>query len=341
MSDERIFIEDVISDLRRVQAFDPEQLRQTVRLGSESDFSEAVLPAQRIVSLFKKFPEEAIEELTFQQKKQLQEWCKSVFNLFGEVQSIKQADGDFIARRDSLIVQTKQSHDLYLEKLQPLISFAVARTVDFNSLTADARSAVQAIRDESTKIQDELVTISNESNKVLQQVKDAAAEQGVTQQAKYFKDEALIHAAESKKWLVASIGSVILLLIYAVATLFFPYLEMFAADSLANAVQLTASKILVFLVLTFSALQSVKAYSAHKHNEVTNRHRQNALMTYRTLAEAGGTAETKDVVLQFAASAIYSPNESGYLKNEDRGALPNPVLSLTPRNSGSGSAHSE
>lgn len=341
MSDERIFIEDVISDLRRVQEFDPEELRQNDRLGRESDFSEAVCPAQRVVSIFKKLPEDAIDELTFQQKKQLQGWCKSIFNLFDEIKSIKLADGEFVSRRDELISQTKQAHDTYLEKLQPLISFAVARTVDFNALTSDARSAVQAIKDESAKIQEELLEISKEASNVLQQVKDAAAEQGVTQQAKYFSDEAVLHANASFKWLIASIGSVLTLFTYSAFTLFFPYLEFFTADTLTDAVQLTASKVLVFLVLTFSALQSVKVYSAHKHNEVTNRHRQNALMTYRTLAEAGGNSETKDVVLQYAASAIYTPNDSGYLKHEDRGTLPSPIVGLNTRALSGGSGQAE
>jgi hypothetical protein len=261
--------------------------------------------------------------------------------LFDEIKTIKLADGDFVSRRDELISQTSQANDIYLAKIQPLIAYAVARTVDFNSLTIEARKAVQAIRDENANLQHELEIISNESKQVLQQVKDAAAEQGVTQQAIYFKDEAEIHNKASVKWLSASVVSIAVLLCYSTLSLFFPYIDLFTADDVVEAVQLTASKLLIFAVLTFAAVQCVKIYLSHKHNEVTNRHRQNALMTYTTLANAAGTAEAKDVVLQYAAGAIYSPTDSGYLKSEDRGTLPAPVLGLSPRSLGSGSAQTE
>lgn len=341
MSEEKIIIEDVIADLKRIQDFPVEELRQNERLGRESDFSEAITPAQRVVNVFKKFPIDAVEELTFQQKKELQGWCKSIYNLFDEIKTIKLADGDFVSRRDELISQTKQANDIYLSRLQPLISYAVARTVDFNSLTIEARKAVQAIRDENIQIQLELEAISNESRQVLQQVKDAAAEQGVTQQAIYFKDEAEVHGVASERWLWASISSTAVLLSYSALSLFFPYFEVFTADSIVEAVQLTASKLLIFAVLTFAVVQCVKVYLAHRHNEVTNRHRQNALMTYTTLANAAGTTEAKDVVLQYAAGAIYSPNDSGYLKNEDRGLLPSPVVGFNPRSLASGASQAE
>lgn len=341
MSDDRTIIEDLIADLKRIQDFDVEELRQNDRLGRESDFSEAVAPAHRVVNVFRKFPIDAVDELTVQQRKDLQGWCKSIYNLFDEIKTIKLADGDFVSRRDELISQTSQANDIYLAKLQPLIAYAVARTVDFNSLTIEARKAVQAIRDENANLQHELEIISNESKQVLQQVKDAAAEQGVTQQAIYFKDEAEIHNKAAVKWLSASVVSIAVLLCYSTLSLFFPYIDLFTADDVVEAVQLTASKLLIFAVLTFAAVQCVKIYLSHKHNEVTNRHRQNALMTYTTLANAAGTAEAKDVVLQYAAGAIYSPTDSGYLKSEDRGTLPAPVLGLSPRSLGSGSAQTE
>lgn len=171
MSDDRTIIEDLIADLKRIQDFDVEELRQNDRLGRESDFSEAVAPAHRVVNVFRKFPIDAVDELTVQQRKDLQGWCKSIYNLFDEIKTIKLADGDFVSRRDELISQTSQANDIYLAKLQPLIAYAVARTVDFNSLTIEARKAVQAIRDENANLQHELEIISNESKQVLQQVK--------------------------------------------------------------------------------------------------------------------------------------------------------------------------
>ena len=43
-----------------------------------------------------------------------------------------------------------------------------------------------------------------------------------------------------------------------------------------------------------------------------NRHRQNALLTYRSLVEASGESGTEDIVLAHAASCIFSPQETGF-----------------------------
>ena len=53
-------------------------------------------------------------------------------------------------------------------------------------------------------------------------------------------------------------------------------------------------------------------YTTHKHNAVVNRHRQNALLTYRALVEASATKGTEDIVLAHAASCIFSPQETGF-----------------------------
>lgn len=54
-------------------------------------------------------------------------------------------------------------------------------------------------------------------------------------------------------------------------------------------------------------------------------------MTYKTLAEAGNAPELRDAVLQHAAAAIYAPNDSGYLKSEERGYGAQSLLALLPR----------
>jgi hypothetical protein len=62
-----------------------------------------------------------------------------------------------------------------------------------------------------------------------------------------------------------------------------------------------------------------KNFLSHKHNSIVNKHRQNALMTYSALADAASSEEAKDIVLNHAASCIFSPQETGYIKNESAG----------------------
>lgn len=152
----------------------------------------------------------------------------------------------------------------------------------------------------------------------------------MTQTARYFKEEADAHETSSSKWLLISCVAAFLVLAFSISSLFL--FDCFAPNSIFESAQLVASKLLIFFVLAYALIQCVRNYSAHKHNAVTNRHRQNALMTYKTLAEAGNTPELRDAVLQHAAAAIYSPNDSGYLKGEERGYGGQSLVALAARN---------
>ena len=123
----------------------------------------------------------------------------------------------------------------------------------------------------------------------------------------------------AKKWMVASILTALAVLVYSILTLFFTKIPLLTAPTPTEAIQLTASKFLVFFVLVYALFQCVKNYSANMHNSIVNKHRQNSLMTYQTLAEAGATAATREIVLLHAATAIYAPTDSGFVRNEERG----------------------
>lgn len=326
-----IIVEDVIKDLERIQQFQANSLVQRDRLGARA-FEEAVEPAQRLIDLFQQLPKDMIHDLPFRQKQQIQEWSKSAFNLFEQVLAFDDELGNVTQRKDALVDSLKSNYQGYFDQLFPLISYSVARTVDFASLESRGRAAVQAISDEKASILKAVSETAEEAARILAEVREAAAEQGVTQTAQYFKLEAETHATASKRWLTASVVSAIVVVAYAVSTLFWSHY--FSPGNALMGAQLIASKLLIFGVLVYVLVQCVRSYSAHRHNYVTNKHRQNALMTYKTLAEAGNTPELRDAVLQHAAAAIYAPNDSGYLKGEERGYGAQGLLALVPRMTG-------
>jgi hypothetical protein len=327
-----ITVEEIQQDIRRVQEFKPESLIQKERLG-EMSFESAVEPARTMIELFSRIPPEAITEFPFQQKQLLQQQAKAAYSLFDQILAFKVSSGDPETNRQQLVDQLKAAHQPAFNQLFPLISYLVSRTVDFNSLEARGRAAVQAISDDKDKVLESINETSRQAAKILQEVREAAAEQGVTQMAKYFADEAVEHKDAAWKWLVASVVAAAVVTAYAVATLFL--FQWFPAKTPFESAQIITSKLLVFGVLVYGLFQCVRSYSAHRHNQVTNKHRQNALMTYKTLAEAGNSPELRDAVLQHAAAAIYAPNDSGYLKGEERGYGAQSLLALLPRNPGS------
>lgn len=324
--------------VERVINFDPNSLERRTQLG-ELAFDDAIGPAKKLIGLFAKLPIDSLDEFPNTQRQQIETYANSAFSYLDEILKFSiTAGGDPASAKQQLVKNLELAYQPTFTALFPFISYGVARTIDFNALETRARSAIQTIADEKGEIISQLKTTADEANKVLTSVRDAAAEQGVTQMAKYFADEAIEHQNQSKNWLKASIFMAVVVLIFALGSFFLQYL--FVPKTGYESAQLIASKTITFVVLAFALFQCVRSYSAHRHNAVTNKHRQNALLTYKTLADAGNSPELRDVVLQHAAAAIYAPNDSGYLKGEERGYGAQSLMALATRsgaNSGSSS----
>ena len=101
-----------------------------------------------------------------------------------------------------------------------------------------------------------------------------------------------------------------------------------APSSSYEVVQFTSSKLLIFGFLAYLLILSARNYSAHKHNAVVNRHRENALLTYKTLVEAGNEESTQDIVLAYAAACIFSPQETGFTNNKNELSGSKSILEL-------------
>ena len=325
-------LEEVIEDLDRVQTFDPKSLIQKERLGAELSFEKAVKPAERLVSLFKKLPKEAIGEFPDQQILQIQGASKGAYNLFDQVLNFNQKEADPESRQTNLVHQLNAAYQQHFSEIFPYISFAVARTVDFNSLAAKGRAAVQSVQDQSTKLLKSLDEQKDEASNILAEVRKVAAEQGVSQQATYFKEQADDHKEEAASWRKYTIWMAIVVGVFGIIAMFSHIIPGLSSDKLAVSIQIIAGKILVFFVLSYMLSFCAKNYLSSRHNEVVNRHRQNSLMTYKALVDAGGTSEARDVVLNHAAGSIYNLHDSGFSKSSaQKGSSSSTIVSMLPK----------
>ena len=204
---------------------------------------------------------------------------------------------------------------------------------DFTEWRERGKKALDSIGEDASEAILQARAASQEAQDILSHIRQVAAENGVTQMSTYFATEASEHQASAKNWLAASCVVSSILIAYAIVTFFI--FNWFGSMSPAESAQIVTSKLLVFGVLLFGLLQCVKSYNAHRHNSVTNKHRQNALLTFRSLVDAGNSPELRDAVLQHAAAAIYAPNDSGYLRTEERGYGPQALISLLPKSGGS------
>ncbi|GAB1402311.1 hypothetical protein MASR1M68_12220 [Elusimicrobiota bacterium] len=71
-------------------------------------------------------------------------------------------------------------------------------------------------------------------------------------------------------------------------------------------VQFTFSKIIIFSSLFFLLTLAFKSYKASKHNEILNKHRQNAITTFEKFVKSANDDKTKNAVLLQTVNAICS-----------------------------------
>jgi hypothetical protein len=302
--------DEALTSLERMQSFDSATLVREADLGTRKNFAAAVERANRLIELHKRVTPRALDDFPADKLNQIKVRANHDYSLFDQI--LKFDPDQPTSARDQLVSQLEGAYNQSFEALHPLISYSLHRSADFQRLDAEARAAVQGVRDQAEGITKELEKSRTEAQRVLDGIREAAAEVGVTQEAKYFREAAEYHATEAQNWkiltykLAASLGG------YAILSLFLHKWEILAPRNTYDAVQLTVSKALLFAVLSFVLYLAARNFLSHQHNAIVNRHRQNALLTYKTIADAAGDSPNRDVILTHAAACVYSPQPTGY-----------------------------
>lgn len=307
--------------LERMQNFDVATLPRVDVLGTALNFTDALDPATRLIDLYRQLPMEVLDQLPNNFLRTIQQQADNDFNLLDAILNFE--SGMSKAERDTRINSLRQAYDPTFQQLHAFISYSVRKSTDFSKLEREARSLIQHVTDRANELQQELEKRKKEADAVLQAVRKVAEEQGVSQQAIYFKNEADNHEKESTVWLKRTVWLTVGLTVYAAVTLFLHQIPILAPTNLYETAQLVASKVLIFVTISYFLILSAKNYVAHRHNSVVNRHRQNALATYTALVKAAGEEATRDVVLAKAADCIFSAQSTGFAKTEggDGGSL--------------------
>lgn len=329
--EKRVF--EAKASLVRVQKFDPNDLVQKAKFG-EASFDEAVVPASKLVKLFRQLPESILDLLPESELQMIKAQADSVYQLFQQILEFDIDVGDVRNRQLQFIDKLKTSYQSHFSKMFPLISYSMARTVDFNRLEEQGRAAVQSVTDQTENLMAEIDTQKEEAGRILEQVRKTAAERGVSQEAFYFKGEADNHADEARVWRNGTIIMSLMVGIYGVSTLFLHKIPFLSPSNTYETIQLMAGKLIVFFVLAYMLSICAKSFLSNRHNEIVNRHRQNALMTYKSLVDAGGTSEARDAILNHAAASVYHLHDTGFTKAVDNGGTSSSsFVGLLPRGS--------
>lgn len=326
-------IEETQNSVLQVQRLDSNSVVRESDLGKPFALYDAVEPLSRLVKLFQQIPAEYITELPEQQANQLKTQADAVLN---RVRELDEFDPTSIenptAKRTSLVDQLEAAYPTVFNSIWHHIGYLSSRERDFAAMETEARAAIEAVRKESSRLTKSLTDQKDAAEGILQDIKNVAAETGVSQQAIHFSSESTAHGKEAEKWERRTIGATIILIVYGIITVFLHKLPWVSPDNAYDTVQLAVSKVVIFVVLFYLLTLCAKNYLAHKHGQVVNKHRQNALATYKAIADAAHDEAGRDIVLSHAADCIFSPQETGYLSTKSGGGQENaPTLQILPR----------
>jgi hypothetical protein len=249
-----------------------------------------------------------------QQLQQIKGQADADFNRFKQIMTFSADVNNAASVRSSLLDQVNKAYDASFVVLWQFVAFSVAKATDSSVLEGRARAVLQAIEDKAEILSGDLIRRNTEAQGILDHIKKVAGEQGVSQQAHFFKDRADEHGKESVFWRTTTLIIAIVIIVFATFSAFAFKISWMRPENNLDAVEFLTGKILVFL--TFAALfaLSAKNFLAHKHNSILNRHRQTALQTYRVLVDAGSSAGSQDIVLAQAAACIFGQQDTGFSK---------------------------
>lgn len=303
-------IEEAKESLERMQDFDAATLVQEAKLGSIKNFARVVDPANRLIQLYRRLSERALEDLSEAKLTEVRNRANADFNQFKQILDF---DPDRTsADRDNLVNQVVQAYGPTFDTLHALVAYSLHRSADFQRLDSEARATLQGVSDKAKEITDDLERTKKQAAGILEEVRKTAAESGVSQQAFYFKDTAESHDKDAETWRKRVIELAWVTGAFSVASLFLHRIPGIAPKDGYEAAQIAISKVLIFGVLSFLLYLAARNFLSHKHNAVVNRHRQQALLTYQALVNAAADSANRDIVLTHASACIFGPQSSGY-----------------------------
>ena len=183
-------------------------------------------------------------------------------------------------------------------------------------LSAETKRATE-INDDAEKKHAEM---QQEFNRLKLELQNHLAEKPISQYKSIFQEQAIEHHINARFWLGMAILTTLAFVgaLYGLPT---PTFLESGDNQLHQVLQGLFAKAILLSPIYVWLNRSIKNYTAQKHLEVINTHRQKALDTFDGfVAAAGENRETRDAVLLAATEAIFDANQTGYLSTKSAGA---------------------
>ena len=195
------------------------------------------------------------------------------------------------------------------------VAAAVDRLDAETNRTKETNNATEKVLAET---EERLEKKEEEVDRLTLKMQNQLAEKPISQYKAIFADQAKEYHKEAQNWLWIAIGTTA---VFFGAFYLLPTLLESGTPGWTGILQNLFAKGFLLSPIYLWLNRSIKNYTAQKHLEVINTHRQNALETFDTfVAAAGDNRETRDAVLLSATDAIFDANQTGYLSAKGSGS---------------------
>lgn len=322
-------IEEAKKLLEELAAQKATSLARTEELSRDINFSDAVPSFEEMLDIAKQLNQRSIDRLAHNQIIQIITACTNLKNLINRVKEFTLNQNTPADVCKSIIQEVKNAYDAIMEPLTVPLAFTATQATDYAKIEREAKGYLTTMKKEAEAFKKMLESYKVDAEKALQAVKDQAAEAGVATNAQIFLTDSENHAKTAKKWLTATIWASIITLVVAVIFVLISFI--YKPESTAVAIQYVVSKLILLSTLSFGIFWSARNYKSSKHNETLNKHRANALMTFRAFVEGSSDQQIKEAILLQAAQAAFVNRPTGFEVQEKESQIVNPVVEILGR----------
>lgn len=286
-------------------------------LGVSLNFEEGKPYFERVLKLFKDIKDTNLDGISYEALNQINNQVVIAIGDFKNIRefSIDKYPNNTKATRDQFIGTVRDRYDEFYKILTPHIAYGIRKGTDFGALEKQARETVEKMIELTGKLVEKQKETEKETKEILESMRKAAAEAGVSQNAIYFSSEAKENKDAADNWLKITKYLAISTIVYALlATIAF---FIWGANlGFEQSIQLAVAKVLIFSVFYYATIWCGKNYRSYMHNYVINKHRQNGLSTFQAFAKATDDDTIKDAVLLRSTESIFGSSNSGFIAND-------------------------
>ena len=277
---------------------------------------------QMVFDLIRKLEKCQFERIPGYYISQLQSQLNTYKELFERAKNLTLDAGDIKNNRDQIVNEVESNYESLFNAVSPVINFANQAGTDFQQIEKEAKNILKKVKDYFNEQKTQMNKSKEEVDSILESIKEASAEAGVSQQAIHFSKAQEHHAENARKWhkwgrrLLFALGSTILVIC---GLIFF-----FKEDTSFKMGYLEYTTLIIISLWVYAINFCNKNFHAEKHNEVSNANKSKNLATFRSFVDATDDKHIKDRVLIQASTSIFSNPSTGFGKNQS-GPLPLPV----------------